>query len=66
VRRLDDLTSDMMADGEDRLLRIAGALLVEHGLDHLFETIFARTRSDSWYEPGDGRRFLFSARWRQP
>jgi hypothetical protein len=49
----------MMAAAEDDLLRIAGAVLLEHGLDHLFELIYRRARSSSWYEPGDGRRFLF-------
>jgi hypothetical protein len=58
--RLDELHCDSMAAAEDRILRVAGAVLVEHDRGDLFEEIFAVAREGSNVQPGDARRFLFS------
>jgi hypothetical protein len=42
-------------DGADRVLRIVGMQLAQHGLGDLFETIFAAVLDGA--RPGDGRRF---------
>ena len=59
VRRFDDVCCDSEAATEARVLRIAGGLLLEHGLGDLFEEIYRFTHAGSDVQPGDGRRFLF-------
>ena len=46
-----------MVVGENRVLRIVGMQLAQHGLSDLFEQIYAIALDDAGAEPGDGRRF---------
>ena len=57
--RLNDLHGATMADAEDRVLRLSGAVLLEHAAS-LFEDIFARAREGEPVLPGEARKFLFS------
>lgn len=59
VNQLSDIRGEAVADAEDRILRLCGAVLVEHGLEDLFDAIYART-IDAPVEPGRARRFLFN------
>ena len=59
VLRLDKLVGDEMIALFERVLRHAGAVLLEHDRADLFEEIYARAHEGDLIRPGDGRRFLF-------
>jgi hypothetical protein len=60
IARLEDLYGAQMIDVEQRVLRIAGATLIEQGLNEVWDQIYAATAQDPDIQPGDARRLLFA------
>ena len=58
LNRLSDMRGEAVADAEDRILRVCGGLLLEHGVESVFDQIYARA-IESDVQPGQARRFLF-------
>ena len=58
IYRLSNTTCGAMASGEDRVLRIAGVLLAQHGLAYFFEQIFDAVFEGSTYTNGGAQGFL--------
>jgi hypothetical protein len=58
VNRLSNCAGAAEVAGENRVLRIVGVQLAQHGLGERFEDIYAVALDGCVVSPGDGRRFL--------